>query len=98
MASSSPRRATTRSAGRWGTRGHRRRPHECIDLREPQMRRPTVLAPDETVKPGDDLPAGSEFALYGDTYPLPADYTAQDQSLLERNFGGMDYTHPWEWL
>ncbi len=41
---------------------------------------------------------GVEFQLYRDSYPMPADYIAQDQALYERNFGGMNYVHPREWL
>jgi hypothetical protein len=63
-----------------------------------QRKSATVLTLDDQVNPGDDLPAGTAFQLYRDTYLLPADYIAQDQALFEQNFGGMTYTHPREWL
>lgn len=58
----------------------------------------TVVTLDDTINPGDDLDAGTEFQLYRDTYLLPEDYISQDQALYERNFGGMTFTHPREWL
>lgn len=58
----------------------------------------TILTLDDEVNPGQDIQAGQQFKLYQDTYLLPADYIAQDQALYERNFGGMTYTHPREWL
>lgn len=58
----------------------------------------TVVTLDETINPGVDLDAGTQFQLYRDTYLLPDDYISQDQALYERNFGGMSFTHPREWL
>ncbi len=57
-----------------------------------------VLRLDQMVKPGDDLPAGTEFTLYRDTYLLTEDHVAHQQALYERNLGGMQYTRPREWL
>lgn len=48
--------------------------------------------------PAEDLPAGTIYALYQDSYLLPADFAAQDQGLYEYAFGGMDYVHPRDWL
>jgi hypothetical protein len=58
----------------------------------------TVLTLDETIKPSADIPALTPFTMYQDSYLLPEDFVAQDQALYELNFGGMDYTHPREWL
>ena len=58
----------------------------------------TVLTLDDTVKPAGDIASGTPFTMYQDSYLLPEDFVAQDQSLYELNFGGMDYTHPREWL
>jgi len=58
----------------------------------------TVLTLTQSLNPGADMPAGTTFILYQDTLLLPSDYISQDQALYERNFGGMDYTHPREWL
>jgi hypothetical protein len=69
-----------------------------VNARVAEMKSATVLTLDPEVTFDCDLPAGTPFALYRDTYVLPEDYIAQDQALYERNFGGMDYTHPKEWL
>lgn len=58
----------------------------------------TVLTLDPIIKPSADIPALTPFLLYQDTYLLPEDFVAQDQALYEQNFGGMNYTHPREWL
>jgi hypothetical protein len=58
----------------------------------------TILTLDPVICPIGDLPAGTDYILYRDTYLLPEDYVSQDQALFERNFGGMEYTHPREWL
>lgn len=58
----------------------------------------SVVTLDSTLNPGMDLAAGTLFQLYQDTYLLPADFSSQDQMLYERNFGGMDFTHPRDWL
>ncbi|SIO37942.1 hypothetical protein SAMN05444166_4229 [Singulisphaera sp. GP187] len=58
----------------------------------------TVVTLTDTLNPGDDLPAGTRFMIYRDTYLLPDDYVAQDQALYERNFASMCYRHPREWL
>lgn len=58
----------------------------------------TVVTLDEQVNPGADLASGLIYVLYRDTYVLPVDFIAQDQSLYEANFGGMEYVHPREWL
>lgn len=58
----------------------------------------TILTMDEVLAPAFDIPAGTDFLLYQDTYILPDDFVAQDQALYELNFGGMKYTHPREWL
>jgi hypothetical protein len=69
-----------------------------VNYRVIDQKSATVLILDDEVNPGADLPSGTAFQIYRDTYLLPADYIAQEQALYERNFGGMDYTHPKEWL
>jgi hypothetical protein len=69
-----------------------------VNARVAQMKSATILTLDDQVVFDCDLPAGTPFSLYRDTYLLPCDYIAQDQALFERNFGGMNYTHPREWL
>jgi len=54
-----------------------------------EMKSSTVLTLDPVLSPPIDLPAGTPFILYCDTYVLPEDFVAQDQALYERNFGGM---------
>jgi hypothetical protein len=58
----------------------------------------TQLTLEEEVNPGQDLPAGTAYTLYQDTYPLPADFVAADRASYELNFGGMEYVHPRTWL
>ncbi len=69
-----------------------------VNARVAEMKSATVLTLDPMVTFDIDLPAGTPFTLYRDTYLLPEDFIAQDQALYQRNFGGMDYTHPREWL
>ena len=71
---------------------------DMVAYRVAERKSATILTLDPVINPGVDLPAGTEFVLYRDTYLLPEDYIAQDQALYERNFGGMDYCHPREWL
>jgi len=58
----------------------------------------TTVTLDETICPASDITSATPFLMYQDTYLLPEDFVAQDQSLYELNFGGMTYTHPREWL
>jgi hypothetical protein len=69
-----------------------------VAFRVAERKSATVLTLNPEIAPAFDLPAGTEFVLYRDTYLLPEDYTAQDQALYERNFGGMRFKHPREWL
>lgn len=48
--------------------------------------------------PQTDLPAGTSYQLYQDSYLLPIDFVAQDQSLYETCFGALQYVHPRDWL
>lgn len=48
--------------------------------------------------PRADLAAGTSYQLYQDSYLLPVDFIAQDQSLYETCFGPLQYVHPREWL
>lgn len=58
----------------------------------------TILTLDPTLSPVSDLPAGTQFALYYDTYLLPENFISQDQAIYELNFGGMTFVHPRVWL
>ncbi|MBX6312828.1 MAG: hypothetical protein IRY99_07930 [Isosphaeraceae bacterium] len=58
----------------------------------------TKITLHETLNPGGDLPPGTGFTLYRDTYLLPADFIASDEALYQNSFGGMTYVHPREWL
>jgi hypothetical protein len=69
-----------------------------VNYRPSQVMSATVLTLDPILNPGVDLPLGTEFSLYQDTYLLPVDYTSQDEGLYQANFGGMQYAHPREWL
>jgi hypothetical protein len=69
-----------------------------VNYKIAEQKSATVLTLDDQVNPGQDIPSGTPFQIYQDTYLLPEDYIAQDQALFERNFGGMSYTHPREWL
>lgn len=51
-----------------------------------------------TLAPVVDIPAGTSYQLYQDSYVLPADFIAQDQSLYETCFGALQYVHPRVWL
>lgn len=55
----------------------------------------TLLPP---LAPATDLAAGASYQLYQDSYVLPADFIAQDQSLYEKCFGALEYRHPRDWL
>ena len=63
-----------------------------------EMKSSTVLTLDSMINPGIDLPAGTQFTLYCDSYLLPTDFVATDQAMYEMMFGGMEFTHPREWL
>ena len=58
----------------------------------------TVITLDDEVNPGSDIPSGTEFILYQDSYLVPSDFIAEDQLLYEMNIGGMQYVHPRDWL
>lgn len=58
----------------------------------------TVLTLNPPNVPLVDLPLGTIYGLYQDTYSLPPDFQAQDVSLTPNNFSGLQYVHPREWL
>jgi hypothetical protein len=58
----------------------------------------TTLQLDDEVNPGRDLPSGTLFIMYQDSYELPGDYIAAGQPFYELNIGGMNYVQPSEWL
>jgi hypothetical protein len=47
---------------------------------------------------GADLPAGTTYTLYRDTYPLPFDFRSADEVLNLNNTGPLKYCHPRDWL
>jgi len=55
-----------------------------------------------TLKPGFapeyDLPAGTGYTLYQDTYDLPTDFVSMDQGFADVSWGGMEFVHPTKWL
>jgi hypothetical protein len=71
---------------------------DAVAYRIAERKSATVLTLTDSLNPGEDLAPGTTFILYRDTYILPDDYIAQDQANFERNFGGMTFTHPREWL
>lgn len=48
--------------------------------------------------PAADLPAGTPYMLYRDTYPLPADFGAMDELINATYVLGLEYIHPNAWL
>lgn len=48
--------------------------------------------------PGVDLPSGTTYTLYRDTYPLPIDCTTLDRCMLVGYAVTLDYEHPGQWL
>lgn len=69
-----------------------------VAYRVSQVLSSTTLTLDPEVNPGEDIPSGTGFILYQDTYLLPCDFIAADQALYELNIGGMTYVHPRDWL
>jgi len=63
-----------------------------------ELKSATVLTLDNQLNPGIDLPAGTQFTLYCDSYVLPIDFVAADQAMYEQMFGGMEFSHPRDWL
>jgi len=45
-----------------------------------------------------DLPPGTSFTLFQDTYDLPTDFVNTDQGFADVSWGGMEYVHPNRWL
>lgn len=45
-----------------------------------------------------DIPAGTNFTLFQDTYDLPTDFANTDQGFADVSWGGMEYVHPNRWL
>jgi hypothetical protein len=58
----------------------------------------TTVTLEESSCPAGDIAAPAPFRLSRDTFPLPADYTAQDATAIPGNFGGLAYAHPREWF
>lgn len=48
--------------------------------------------------PGVDLPTGTSFTLYRDTYPLPLDCTAIDRAILIGYATFLEFENPGQWL
>jgi hypothetical protein len=55
-----------------------------------------ILAGDTS--PLEDVPAGTTFKLFQDTYALPADWRQADVGISERHFSDLTYVAPQNWL
>lgn len=49
----------------------------------------TYLTFDAQVNPGSNIPPGTIYTLFQDTYLLPSDFVSSDQAMYQDNFGGM---------
>lgn len=58
----------------------------------------TILSLDPVINPGRDVPPGTSFVLYKDTFLLPEDYIAQDRAMFSIYPWTMEYVHPNTWL
>lgn len=58
----------------------------------------TVVTLDPVLTSIADIPSGTAFDLYQDTYDLPLDYVAQDQSFADVAWAGLEYVHVNAWL
>jgi hypothetical protein len=61
------------------------------------MTDPTHLVLDPMIRPNASFSA-TPYILYKDSYLLPEDFLAGDQAMYENAFGGLQYSHPREWL
>jgi len=59
---------------------------------------PTVVQLTGQSNTGVDITNASDFTLYRDTYPLPADFFAADEMINLNNLILLNYEHPREWL
>jgi hypothetical protein len=57
----------------------------------------TVLTMRPPMAPHFDF-VGLSYGLFQVSYPLPEDFMSQDVTFIPRNFGGLCYVHPREWL
>jgi hypothetical protein len=69
-----------------------------VALRVDRVLDPTHLTLAYPLVPAADITAGTSYRLYQDSYVLPTDFIAQDQSLYEQTFGALQYVHPRDWL
>lgn len=58
----------------------------------------TTLQPSVNNAPVADIPAGTAYWIYRDTYPLPVDFVSADSLMNAGNFFLPVYVHPREWL
>jgi hypothetical protein len=59
---------------------------------------PTVLTLTNQSNQGRDIPAGTTYTLYQDSYVLPADFLSCDEMINLNNLILLSYEHPREWL
>lgn len=59
---------------------------------------PTTLILTQQSNPGIDIPAGTIYVLYQDTYSLPVDCVAIDRMIMVNNAYSLYYEHPSVWL
>lgn len=57
----------------------------------------TVVTLKPPLVPGHDF-TSLAYGLFQVAYPLPEDFMSQDVTFIPRNFGGMRFVHPREWL
>lgn len=58
----------------------------------------TVLLLSQTSNPGEDISTATDYTIYRDTYPLPADFVAAEEVLNLSHVFSLCYYHPSEWL
>ena len=59
---------------------------------------PTVLTLLPAQAPQVDVPAGTAFTLYRDTYTLPPDFVSMNEGFADVAWGNMEFVHPTVWL
>jgi len=57
----------------------------------------SIVTLDSTITSAADI-SSTSYTLFQDTFDLPSDFVAMDESFTEESWGGMEYVHPTEWL
>jgi hypothetical protein len=68
-----------------------------VDYDVAERKSDTEITLSITNNPGADLPAGTTYILFQDTYPTPTDFIAIDQMMTE-NYVTLENCHPRDWL